>query len=204
MKYGYARVSTHDQNLERQIMALKEAGVEDRYIYCDKQSGKNFDRKGYNTLIGTDKTAPVLRAGDTLVILSLDRLGRNYSAIREQWEHITKEIGADIEILDMPLLNTSDKNSNLDRRFMADLVLQILSYVAEKERLSIRERQRQGFEAAKANGKKLGRPSVKKPDNWELIFKRWQEGEITAVEAMRQTGLKKGTFYAFAKKKKQL
>ncbi|WP_101876740.1 recombinase family protein [Lachnoclostridium edouardi] len=199
MKYGYARVSSKEQNLDRQLIALKQAGVEERYIYCDKVSGKDFDRRAYNTLVGTEQTAPVLRAGDILVILSLDRLGRNYEAVRQQWEYITKEIGADIEVLDMPLLSTAESNGSLDRRFIADLVLQILSYVAEKERRNTRERQRQGIEAAKAKGKRLGRPEIEKPDNWESVYKRWKTGEITAVEAMRETGLKKGTFYAFAK-----
>lgn len=199
MRYGYARVSSKEQNLDRQIIALQAAGVEERYIYCDKQSGKDFDRRAYNTLVGTPQTAPVLRAGDILVILSLDRLGRNYEAVRQQWEHITKEIGADIEVLDMPLLSTAESNGSLDRRFIADLVLQILSYVAEKERRNTRERQRQGIEAAKAKGKRLGRPEIEKPDNWESVYKRWRAREITAVEAMRETGLKKGTFYAFAK-----
>ena len=199
MKYGYARVSTTEQNLDRQLEAIQAAGVEKRYIYYDKVSGKDFNRKGYNTLVGTEQTAPVLRAGDTLVILSLDRLGRNYTAIRQQWEYVTKEIGADIEVLDMPLLSTADSNSSLDRRFIADLVLQILSYVAEKERVNIKERQRQGIEAAKAKGKKLGRPKTKKPDNWDSVYHKWQAGEITATEAIRQLGLKKSTFYAFVK-----
>ena len=108
MKYGYARVSSRDQNLDRQIEQLKAAGIDERYIYLDKASGKDFDRKAFSTLVGTEHTAPVLRRGDTLVVLSLDRLGRNYHAIKQQWEHITKDIGADIEVLDMPLLNTSD------------------------------------------------------------------------------------------------
>lgn len=204
MKYGYVRVSTTDQNLDRQLEAIQAAGVEKRYIYCDKVSGKDFNRKGYNTLVGTEQTAPVLRAGDTLVILSLDRLGRNYVAIQEQWERITKEIGADIEVIDMPLLNTTATDgSSLDRRFIADLVLQILSYVAEKERVNIKERQRQGIETAKAKGKKLGRPKAKKPDNWDNVYQKWQAGEITATEAIRQLGLKKSTFYTLSKEPKQ-
>ena len=194
MKYGYARVSTTDQNLDRQLEAIQAAGVEKHYIYCNKVSGKDFDRKGYNTLVGTERTAPVLRTGDTLVILSLDRLGRNYTAIRQQWEYITKEIGADIEVLDMPLLSTADSSNSLDRRFIADLVLPILSYVAEKERVNIKERQRQGIEAAKAKGKKLGRPKAEKPDNWDSVYQKWQADEITATEAIRQLGLKKSTF----------
>ena len=199
MKYGYGRVSSKEQNLDRQIIALKAAGVEERYIYCDKQSGKDFDRRAYNTLVGTEQTAPVLREGDVLVILSLDRLGRNYEAIRHQWEHITKEIGADIEVLDMPLLNTSERVGSLDRCFISDLGLQILSYVAEKERASIKERQRQGIEAAKSKGKKFGRPEIRTPENWNDVYFQWKNGKITAVEAMRRTGLKKGKFYSLVK-----
>lgn len=198
MKYGYARVSSRDQNLDRQIEQLKAAGIDERYIYLDKASGKDFDRKAFSTLVGTEHTAPVLRRGDTLVVLSLDRLGRNYHAIKQQWEHITKDIGADIEVLDMPLLNTSDQG-NLDRQFISDLVLQILSYVSERERLNIKERQRQGIETAKKKGTKFGRPKVTTPSNWEEVYQRWEAGEITAVEAMNLTGLKKGTFYKFAK-----
>ena len=198
MKYGYARVSSRDQNLDRQIEQLKAAGIDERYIYLDKASGKDFDRKAFNTLVGTEHTAPVLRGGDTLVVLSLDRLGRNYLAIKQQWEHITKDIGADIEVLDMPLLNTSDQG-NLDRQFISDLVLQILSYASERERLNIKERQRQGIETAKKKGTKFGRPKVTAPSNWNDVYQRWEAGEITAVEAMRLTGLKKGTFYKFAK-----
>lgn len=202
MKYGYARVSSNDQNLDRQIEQLKAAGIDERYIYLDKASGKDFDRKAYNTLVGTEHTAPVLRCGDTLVVLSLDRLGRNYQAIKQQWEHITKDIGADIEVLDMPLLNTSDQG-NLDRQFISDLVLQILSYVSERERLNIKERQKQGIETAKKKGTKFGRPKVTAPSNWNDVYQRWGAGEITAVEAMRLTGLKKGTFYSFAKAEKE-
>ena len=198
MKYGYARVSSRDQNLDRQIEQLKAAGIDERYIYLDKASGKDFDRKAFNTLIGTEHIAPVLRCGDTLVVLSLNRLGRNYQAIKQQWEHITKDIGAHIEVLDMPLLNTDDQG-NLDRQFISDLVLQILSYVSERERLNIKERQKQGIETAKKKGTKFWRPKVTAPSNWEEVYQRWEAGEITAVEAMNLTGLKKGTFYKFAK-----
>ena len=202
LRYGYARVSSRDQNLDRQIEQLNEAGVEERYILCDKASGKDFDRRAYNTLVGTPMTAPMLRSGDTLVILSLDRLGRNYQMIRQEWEKITHEIGADIEVLDMPILNTASESNTLDKRFVSDLVLQILSYVAERERSSIKERQRQGIETAKSKGIKFGRPEIVKPDNWESVYQKWKSGEITAVEAMRMTGLKKGTFYKLAKSMK--
>ena len=202
MRYGYARVSSKDQNLDRQIEQLKGAGVEERYILCDKASGKDFDRRAYNTLVGTSMTAPMLRSGDTLVILSLDRLGRNYQLIRQEWEKITHEIGADIEVLDMPILNIASENNTLDKRFVSDLVLQILSYVAERERSSIKERQQQGIETAKSKGTKFGRPEIAKPDNWESVYQKWKSEEITAVEAMRMTGLKKGTFYKLVKSMK--
>ncbi|MDL2293854.1 recombinase family protein [Ruminococcaceae bacterium OttesenSCG-928-D13] len=195
MTYGYARVSSTDQNLDRQIEALKAEGIDERHILCDKASGKDFDRKAYNSLVGTADTAPMLREGDLLIILSLDRLGRNYSEIRGQWEHITNGLKADIKVLDMPLLDTSTSSDNLDRRFMADLVLQILSYVAEKERLSIRERQAQGIAAAKAAGKPLGRPRAEYPAEWEKYYTAWQGGEITATKAMEELGMKRTTFY---------
>ena len=134
--FGYARVSSQTQNLDRQIDQLKELVPEERNIIVDKQSGKNFDRKGYNTLVGSEHNAPLLREGDLLIITSLDRLGRNYTEIHEQWRKITKEIKADIQIVDMPLLNTASSSDDLDHKFIADLVLQILSYVSEKERLA--------------------------------------------------------------------
>ena len=132
--YGYARVSSREQNLERQLQTLKDAGVEERNILVDKQSGKDFNREAYKAL-----TMQLLREGDLLIIMSIDRLGRNYADMRDQWNYITKKIGADIKVLDMPLLDTSNSTDNLDSRFLADLVLQILSYVAEKERENTRE-----------------------------------------------------------------
>lgn len=169
-------------------------------ILCDKASGKNFNRKSWNTLVGTASTAPLLREGDLLVILSLDRLGRNYNEIREQWELITKTIGADIKVLDMPLLDTSSESSSLDKRFISDLVLQILSYTAEKERHNINERQRQGIEIAKSKGVKFGRPSKEYPDNWNEVYKSWKDDKITAVQAMESLNLKKATFYRLVKR----
>ena len=138
MIYGYARVSSKEQNLERQIKELKGAGVEERNILMDKQSGKDFNRKSYNLLVGTDTTAPLLREGDVLTVYSIDRLGRNYTEIMKQWQYITQEIKADIRVLDMPLLDTRNNGDSLDSRFVADLVLQILSYVAQKERENIK------------------------------------------------------------------
>ncbi len=203
MIYGYARVSTTDQNLNRQIAALSEYVPDTRQIITDKVSGKDFDRAGYNLLVGSNSNAPLLREGDLLVILSIDRLGRNYEEIRQQWEYITHILKADIKVIDMPLLDTSNAENNLDRRFIADLVLQILSYVAEKERINIKARQKQGIEIAKANGKKLGRPIVTYPHNWDMVYSDWQEGKITAVSAMATLGLKRATFYNLVKRYKK-
>lgn len=154
--FGYARVSIQSQNLDRQLDQLRELVPEERNIIIDKQSGKNFDRMGYNMLVGSEHNAPLLREGDLLIITSLDRLGRNYTEIHEQWQKITKEIKADIQILDMPLLNTASGTDDLDHIFIADLVLQLLSYTSEKERIAIRFRQRQGIESARAREKRLG------------------------------------------------
>lgn len=197
--YGYARVSSKDQNLDRQIVQLKNCGIEERNILCDKASGKTFERKSWNSLVGSDTNAPLLREGDLLVVVSLDRLGRNYQEIRTQWQHITQEIQADIKVLDMPLLDTSRSNNSLDARFVADLVLQILSYTAEKERLSIRERQAQGVAAAKAKGKRFGRPAVEFPEDWDEVYADWKAGKMTAVAAMERVGLKRTTFYKLAR-----
>ena len=193
--YGYARVSTRDQNEARQIDAFLEAGISKRDIYIDKASGKNFERENY--LLLRDR---ILREGDLLVILSIDRLGRNYTDILEEWRYITQTIKADIRVLDMPLLDTRSSDQNkLDNRFVADLVLQILSYVAEKERENIKKRQEQGIAIAKAKGKHLGRPKATYPDNFEEVYDIWKSGEITARKAMEQLGLKPTTFYKLVK-----
>lgn len=199
MTYGYARVSTLDQNLDRQLIQLRQYVADERFIITDKASGKDFNRKGYNTLVGTADTAPILHEGDLLVIVSLDRLGRNYTEIREQWLHITNNLKADIKVLDMPLLDTSQTKDTLDRRFIADLVLQILSYSAEKERENIRKRQRQGIESAKASGKHLGRPQACFPEQWNEVYKEWKAGCITATKAMELLNLKRTTFYKLVK-----
>lgn len=200
--YGYARVSATDQNLDRQLQQLREYVTDDRYIIMDKASGKNFDRRGYNTLVGTADTAPLLHEGDLLVVVSLDRLGRNYTEIKGQWEHITQKLKADIKVLDMPLLDTTAANGTLDGRFIADLVLQILSYTAEKERENIRKRQRQGIDVAKAQGKHLGRPQAEYPAEWDRIYSQWQDGNITATKAMELLDMKRTTFYKLVKKYK--
>lgn len=199
MMYGYARVSTKGQNLERQLIQLREYITDDRYIITDEESGKDFNRKGYNTLVGTATSAPILHENDLLIICSLDRLGRNYTEIKQQWEYITNTLKANIKVLDMPLLDTSTAANNLDGRFIADLVLQILSYTAEKERENIKKRQRQGIDTAKANGKHLGRPQAQYPDNWEPIYNNWKSGAITATAAMEQLGMKRTTFYKLVK-----
>lgn len=199
-KYGYARVSSREQNLDRQIELLKQYIEDERYIICDKESGKDFNRRGYNSLVGTDTVAPRLMRGDLLIIVSLDRLGRNYTEIQQQWKVITQDIGADIKVLDMPLLDTSEKCGDLDRRFIADLVLQILAYTAEKERISIRTRQRQGIDTAKALGKSFGRPPTALPEKWEEIKTAYLTGQISASEAMSAAGMKKTTFYKMVKK----
>ena len=210
MTYGYCRVSAKDQNLDRQLKAMRELGIEDKNIITDKQSGKDFDRKGFNLLVGTSETASLLRDGDLLVVYSIDRLGRNYDEIRHMWEHITNTIGADIKVIDMPLLDTSSNEGNLDKKFMSDLVLQILSYCAEKERRSIRSRQLEGYNAMKRDekgrrvssktGRHIGKQAIPEPKNFRAVLLDWHEGKITAVKAMELTGLKKNTFYRMAKR----
>lgn len=208
MTYGYARVSTTDQNLDRQLEQLRQHISDDRYIVTDKASGKNFDRRGYNSLVGTNNTAPLLHEGDLLLITSLDRLGRNYVEIREQWEYITRVLKADIKVLEIPLLDTTATDGNLDKRFIADLVLQILSYTAEKERENTRKRQRQGIDVMQVvdgkrvsakTGRPTGRPNAVYPDNWEQIYKQWKENSITANKAMELLNLKRTTFYKLVK-----
>lgn len=210
MTYGYARVSTTDQNLDRQLVQLREIITDDRYIITDKQSGKDFDRRGYNLLVGTETTAPLLHEGDLLVIVSLDRLGRNYSEMKAQWDYITNTLKADIKVLDMPLLDTSANTNNLDRRFIADLVLQILSYTAEKERENTRKRQRQGLDCMPTDengkrysaktGKAIGRPTAEYPDDWESVYSDWKSEKITACKAMKILNLKRTTFYKLIKR----
>jgi DNA invertase Pin-like site-specific DNA recombinase len=200
MIYGYARVSSKEQNLDRQLAELKKAGVEERNIFTDKESGKTFNRKAYNLLVGTKESASMLRENDLLIIYSIDRLGRNYTEIMKQWQYITQEIKADIKVLDMPLLDTSKQDNSLDSRFVAELVLQILSYVAQKERENIKIRQAQGIKIAKEQGKHLGRPLADFPVNWKEIYTQWKNKDITAVEAMKKMELKKNTFYNLVKR----
>lgn len=198
VNWGYARVSDVSQKLDRQLEQLRAYGIDERHIKTEKQSGKDFDRPEFLSLVGTDEVAPSMRSGDCLIVCSLDRLGRNYAEIQRWWKYITQDLKCDIVVLDMPVLNTSG-DGGLDKNFVSDLVLQILSYVAEKERLAIRERQRQGIEAAKVKGVKFGRPRVQKPENFDEVTSRWRNNEITAVAAMKALGLSKYSFYKLIK-----
>lgn len=196
--FGYARVSTKEQNEGRQIAELIGAGVHENNIFLDKQSGKDFKRKEYQFLVENR-----LGEGDLLIISSIDRLGRNYNEILEQWRHITQVLKANIKVLDMPLLDTTASSQSLDSKFIADLVLQILSYVANKERENIRKRQADGIALAKAQGKPLGRPKAQKPDNWDEVYTKWKSKLITAVKAMELLNMKPNTFYKFVKEEKE-
>lgn len=186
--YGYVRVSSTDQNEDRQIVALREKAVPDRNIFTDKQSGKDFNRPQYRRLMKK------LRGGDLLYIMSIDRLGRNYEEIQLQWRILTKEIGADICVLDMPLLDTR-KGGDLMGRFIADLVLQILSFVAQNERESIRRRQAEGIAAAKAKGIRFGRPEIKPPDCFAEIIQQWEQKQLSISDVLKQCNMSEATFY---------
>ena len=185
--YGYIRVSTREQNEARQLDALYKAGVEEKKIYMDKQSGKDFDRKGYQRLLHR------LRPGDTLFVKSIDRLGRNYNEILEQWRLITKEKNAAIVVLDMPLLDTR-QDRDLTGTLIADIVLQLLSYVAQTEREFIRQRQREGIAAAKARGVRFGREAIPVPENFLEVRARWTGGEFNSRQAAALMGVSQNTF----------
>lgn len=185
---GYARVSSHEQNEDRQVAALLEMGVPKKAIYIDKQSGKDFDRPQYQRLLRK------LDGNSVLVIKSIDRLGRNYTDLNEQWRIITKEKGADIIVIDMPILDTT-RDKNLLGTFLNDIVLALLSYVAENERMNIRQRQAEGIAAAKAKGVKFGRPPVPLPDNFHEVYSRWKKKELTLKQAAQACNLPQSTFY---------
>ena len=187
-KFGYIRVSSKDQNELRQLEAMKEKEVDERDIFMDKQSGKDFKRAQYQLL------KRIIRKGDVLYIHSLDRFGRNKEEILQEWNDITKNIQADIVVLDMPLLDTTQFKDNLGT-FIADLVLQILSWMAEDERNRIRKRQREGIDVALKNGVAFGRPKSVITEQFKQAYHRWKSGEMTAVKAMQEVGLKKTTFY---------
>ena len=190
MYYGYVRVSTKEQNELRQVLALREAGIADRNIFLDKQSGKDFERQNYKKLIRK------IKSGDTLVIKSIDRLGRNYDEILEQWRIIAKEKGTAIVVLDMPLLDTR-KNKDLTGTLIADIVLQLLSYVAQTEREFIRQRQAEGIAAAKLQGVRFGRKPREKPPEYGSLKELWVRGEISAREAARRLGITHRTFLSW-------
>ena len=187
MNFGYVRVSSRDQNEERQIIAMHEFGVDDKQIYMDKQSGKDFERPQYKKLMRKIKT------GDTLVIKSIDRLGRNYDEILVQWRFITKQKQVAIVVLDMPLLDTR-QNRDLTGTLIADIVLQLLSYVAQTERDFIKQRQKEGIAAAKARGVQFGRTPMERPADYDQIKTLWFQEKISAREAGRQLGITHKTF----------
>ncbi len=186
--FGYVRVSSTDQNEDRQMIALRNANVPKKNILIDKQSGKDFERPSYKKLMRR------LKAGDLLYILSIDRLGRNYEEIQKQWRVLTKEIGADVCVLDMPLLDTRN-GKDLMGTFIADLVLQILSFVAQNERESIRKRQAEGIAAAKARGIKFGRPEKKTPQKFAALVEQWEQKRLPFSEVLRQCNMSEATFY---------
>ena len=185
--YGYIRVSSHDQNEDRQRIALHEVGVPDENVYMDKQSGKDFNRPQYKKLLRK------MKRDDLLCIKSIDRLGRNYAEILEQWRVLTKQKGIDIVVLDMPLLDTR-RGKDLMGTFLSDIVLQVLSFVAENERVNIRQRQAEGIAAAKARGVRFGRPPAPLPENFHGVYQRWRAGKITGAAAAKECGMPISTF----------
>lgn len=194
MNYGYARVSTIAQNLDRQLDELQKLGIDCKYIYTDKESGKDFNRTNYK------KLCRKLKPGDVLFIKAIDRLGRNYNMVLDEWRFLTKEKGVDIVVIDMPLLDTRIEGKNLVGKFIADVVLQVLSFVAENERETMRQRQAEGIRIAKLKGIKFGRPSVTTPQNFKQIMDLYKKKEITSSKACELTGLSRGTFFRKLKK----
>ena len=191
-KFGYIRVSDKTQNLDRQIQSMQEYGINERDIFADKQSGKDTNRPQYQAL------KQVLRSGDVVVIKSIDRLGRNYDDIKNEWNDIVNNIGADIEVIDMPVLNTTNKETALMGKVITDVILTLLGYVAEQERTFIKQRQREGIDIAKAKGK-YAKPKIQAPDGFYDDFVKAANGEISHAENMRKYNLKKTTYYRIAK-----
>lgn len=197
--YAYIRVSTKEQNIDRQQESISKycldnnIDIDERDIIIEKQSGKDFNREGYLTLKNS-----LLRKGDTLIIKELDRLGRDMAMIKEEWRELEK-LGISIVVIDTPILNTVGK-TDLEKTLISNIVFELLSYMAEKERVKIKQRQAEGIAAAKAKGIKLGRPEVQYPDNWIEVYNSWKGKEITAVKAMELTGLKKNSFYNLVKR----
>lgn len=185
---AYIRVSSKEQNLSRQIDEMKKLSIEEKYIYEDKASGKDMDRIGYQYMKKS------LEKGDLLVVKSIDRIGRNSREIMNEWQEITHELGADIKVIDMPLLDTT-QHKDLLGTFVSDIILQILAFVSENERQNILKRQAEGIAAAKARGKHLGRPRKEIPNVFPILYKQWKNGELMAVECMKIMNMGKGTFY---------
>ena len=193
--FGYVRVSSADQNEDRQMIALRELGIEDKNIFIEKQSGKDFNRPQYKKLLRK------MKKDDLLYIKSIDRLGRNYEEIQNQWRVLTKEKGVDICVIDMPLLDTR-RGKDLVGTFLSDIVLQVLSFVAENERVNIRQRQAEGIAAAKARGVRFGRPPKPLPSNFHAVYQRWRRKEISMKKAAEECGLAPSSFYYKANKYK--
>lgn len=185
--YGYVRVSTREQNEDRQLIAMREMGIPPSHIYVDKQSGKDFERPKYKKLLRK------LKKDDLLYIKSIDRLGRNYEEIQNQWRALTKDKGVDICVIDMPLLDTR-RGKDLLGTFLSDIVLQVLSFVSENERTTIRQRQAEGIAAAKAKGVRFGSIPKPLPDGFHRAYQRWKQGEISGSEAARICGMPRSTF----------
>ena len=196
-KYGYIRVSTREQNEDRQRLAMDQLDIPPRNIFADKQSGKDFDRPQYQRLVRK------LRRDDLLYLHSIDRLGRNYREILDQWRLLTKEKGVDIVVLDTPLLDTR-RGKDLMGTFLSDIVLQVLSFVAENERANIRQRQAEGIAAAKARGVRFGRPQIDPPDQFERIVGEWERKEITIQEALQRCDMSESTFYRRLKEYREI
>ncbi len=197
-RYGYIRVSTKEQNPERQFLAMEEQKIKKKNIYLDKMSGQDFSRPQYQRLLKR------LKKGDVVIVKSIDRLGRNYEEILEQWRRVTKEIGADIQVIDMPLLNTNSAHSDLTGVFIADLVLQILAYVAETERAFIRQRQAEGIAAAKQKGIHFGCRKKDVPDKFENYYRLWREGKISLRNAAKELQINHVTFYRRCMEQREL
>lgn len=189
MKYGYVRVSTKEQNIDRQLVEMYAQGLNDKTIFIDKQSGKDFERDEYQ------KLKKKLKSGDLLIIKSIDRLGRNYDMIIDEWRTLVNDMNVDIQVLDMPLLDTRTEGKNLVGKFISDIVLQILSFVAENERENIKKRQAEGIRIAKEKGKHLGRPKLKLPKNFTIIANQYKKKEITLAEALLSLNMSRSRFY---------
>ena len=192
--YGYIRVSTREQNEDRQLIALREMSVPEKNIFLDKQSGKDFERPQYRKLVRR------MKKDDLLYIKSIDRLGRNYEEILEQWRALTKEKGVDIVVLDMPLLDTR-RGKDLMGTFLSDIVLQVLSFVAENERDNIRQRQAEGIAAARARGVKLGRPALAVPEEFDAVHRMWEDGSLNSRQAAESLGVSHTTFLKWVKQR---